>query len=188
MGNIALSLVGMGAPMLIAAIWVGGSVGYPGLFMFLAGLFIFGLSPEGRAAEAARKGRSTGGRAKGSIPSDARKLLELRLTEVLASAPGQEDMSVVGARATVESSGAIVHRATVTRIAAGAALAGPVGALVAGLAAKKKIDDRHIFVVIENPEGAQLLLAADKKRETEVRRWATRFNTWAGDLDSTGAS
>ncbi|MGI5401934.1 hypothetical protein ACQEVG_21315 [Streptomyces sp. CA-135486] len=181
-GNIGMGISCLGVLLLVIAIWAGSSFGYPGLFTFLAGLFVFGLSPEGRAAQGRRKATEQ------SLPSGARKLLDLRISGTHASAPGQESISIVGARAAVESSGAIARRATVTRMVAGAALAGPVGAVIAGLGAKKKIDDRHIFVVIENPSGAQLLLAADKKKDAEVRRWAARFNTWSSSDSGQDAS
>ncbi len=169
--SVGTGLAAVGLVLCIAAIWAGGSVGMPGLFLLLGGMFLFAVSPEGRKQQAQQV------EAKRSIPTLGRSLLGLRITDVQVFAVGQEPLELAGTVATVESAGSVAHRATATRVVAGAALAGPLGAVLAGVAAKKQVDDRTIFVVLTDRSGAQILAQADKQDEAAVRQWAARFNT-----------
>lgn len=173
----------IGAILLLSAIWAGGSTGWPGLFTSLAGLFVYSFSPEGRAAEAARKsGQAVQARTQvESVPAGGKRLLSLRIDSDMAYADGQLPICVKEARATVETSGTVTSRATMTRMVTGAIIAGPVGAII-GYGAKKKVDDRVIFVLIQDTEGSQILLSSGKENEAEVRRWAAQFNTWASNM------
>ncbi|MCX5215580.1 hypothetical protein OG689_41235 [Kitasatospora sp. NBC_00240] len=162
----------VGLLMCIAAIWAGGGIGWPGMVLLFAGMILVGTSPEGRKQQAQQA------EVKRSIPVLGRSLLGLRVTDGRVFAVDQEPLELAGTVATVESAGSVVHRATATRVVAGAALGGPLGAALAAVAAKKQVDDRTIFVVLTDPSGAQVLAQANKRDEAAVRQWVARFNTW----------
>jgi len=58
---------------------------------------------------------------------------------------------VAGVQAWVESAGDVDRRLSLTRTAAGGVMLGPVGALL-GAVAKKKVDDRQMFVMVQGPD------------------------------------
>lgn len=74
---------------------------------------------------------------------------------------------IAGARAIVETAGQLRSRMTMTRLA----MIGPFA-----LAAKKKIDERELYIYIDGAEGWQLMAKVDPKRSEEARRWVTEFN------------
>ncbi|MFB7724127.1 hypothetical protein [Nocardia sp. NPDC056100] len=169
-GNVGTVLLLIAIVLGICAIWGGPAFGVPPLLIFFPGIVLFGTSPEYKA----HGQRSAEAKA---LQTQREADPGIRISRGMVSAPGQEPISAAGARASVESSGALVKRATVTRIAAGGLLFGPVGAIAAGLGAKKTVEDRRLFVLVENAVGEQLIVEVHAKHEAEVRRWAVRFNT-----------
>lgn len=85
--------------------------------------------------------------------------------------------------ATVDTVGAIRDRATVTRVVAGAVLAGPVGAVVGGLL-RKRVDDRQVWLTITGGEQdwvVEVALGSQKQAQTfaaavnaAAAQWAAR--------------
>lgn len=73
--------------------------------------------------------------------------------------------------ATMET-GANLRRITATRVAAGAILAGPVGALVGALAQK---DQSKVYIALEVP-GDSHLIEMDARDETAARNFVRRIN------------
>lgn len=84
---------------------------------------------------------------------------------------------VTGVTATVDVSGAVNRRITATRAGAGFVLAGPIGALV-GAAARKKQDDREMFLLVEGPDFAWVEPVA-AKHHAAARQFAAQINTAA---------
>lgn len=81
-------------------------------------------------------------------------------------------------RATVESGGSIDRRTSATRVAAGALLTGGVGAII-GAIAKKKVDRRELYLVIEADEWAELV-ELKPKHGAQAREFAQKINLAAG--------
>jgi hypothetical protein len=81
-----------------------------------------------------------------------------------------ERYPVAGVTATVETAGDLGRRMSATRTVGGGLLLGPLGAVL-GAVAKKKTDDRQVFLLIEGPEFAW---AVDVKMERGVA--ATKAN------------
>jgi hypothetical protein len=65
----------------------------------------------------------------------------------------RDQRPVAEVRATVETAGEFGRRISATRTVGGGLLFGPLGA-VAGAVAKKKTDDRQVFLLIEGPDFA----------------------------------
>lgn len=80
-----------------------------------------------------------------------------------------EGGSLAGSRATVETSGEIESRFTVTRLA----MFGPFA-----LGMKKKRDKRQLFLTVEGEDFA-FMVSIDPKKEAEARQFAARLNTRA---------
>lgn len=79
---------------------------------------------------------------------------------------------MAGAVATFES-GADRGRPTLTRIGAGAIIAGPVGAIAGGLFKKNK---SKCYVTIVFPDGDTAIIDAPVKDETKLRKFAAEAN------------
>lgn len=79
-----------------------------------------------------------------------------------------------GTAATVQTAGQLRERTTATRVAAGAILAGPLGAVLGGLF-RKKIDDRTLFLTIEG-DGYAWVVEVDIKEERQARQFAAALN------------
>jgi hypothetical protein len=65
----------------------------------------------------------------------------------------REHHPVAGVTATVETAGDIGRRLSATRTIGGGVLLGPFGAVL-GAVAKKKTDDRQLFLLIQGPDFA----------------------------------
>lgn len=87
------------------------------------------------------------------------------------SVPGLS-RSVAGAVAEFES-GADQKRTTLTRVAAGAIVAGPAGAIVGGLFRK---DQSRVYVTISFPDGDVAVIDGPTKDERQLREFARVVN------------
>lgn len=83
-------------------------------------------------------------------------------------------------RASVEAGGSIDRRTSATRVAAGAVLTGGVGAIV-GAIAKKKVDKRELYLVIEADEWAELV-ELKPKHGAQAREFAQKINLAARNV------
>lgn len=79
---------------------------------------------------------------------------------------------IAGATAAFES-GADLGRPTLTRIGAGAIIAGPAGAVVGGLFRK---NTSRCYVTIEFPDGEAVIVEGPAKDETKLRQFAADVN------------
>lgn len=77
-------------------------------------------------------------------------------------------------RATVEAGGNIDRRTSATRVATGAILTGGVGAII-GAIAKKKVDKRELYLVVEADEWAELV-ELKPKHGAQARELAQAIN------------
>lgn len=82
-------------------------------------------------------------------------------------------MPVAGAVAEFESGATVGGRTTLTRVAAGAIVAGPVGAIVGGLFRK---DRNKIYVTTTFPDGKVVILEGPAKDESKLREFARKVN------------
>ncbi|GAA1579225.1 hypothetical protein [Leucobacter aridicollis] len=80
--------------------------------------------------------------------------------------------SIAGASALFES-GADHSRPTLTRIGAGAVIAGPAGAIVGGLFKKNTAKG---YVTVEFPDGEAVIIEGPAKDETKMRQFAADVN------------
>lgn len=80
---------------------------------------------------------------------------------------------IEGAKATMETGAQAASRMTATRVAAGAIVLGPLGALLGGMAKK---DMSKLFVVIELGDGRTVTAEVKAKHEAKVRRFVTAVN------------
>lgn len=87
---------------------------------------------------------------------------------------------VAGCNAQVDSGAAIQSRVTATRVAAGAVVAGPVGALVGALAKK---DRSRVYLAVTTPDD-HVLIEVKGKHETDARRFAANLNAAAAKYDT----
>lgn len=94
------------------------------------------------------------------------------------SVPGMS-RSATGAVAEFES-GADQKRTTLTRVAAGAIVAGPAGAIVGGLFRKNK---SRVYVTITFPDGDVAVIDGPVKDERQLREFARVVNV-AGKRDA----
>ena len=86
-----------------------------------------------------------------------------------------------GAEASVETAGALSERkrTTLTRLAVGGALLGPLGAVLAlGFPKRKKVDDRELYLLIE-AGAASCVLQVQPDDGARVRAFATQVNAAA---------
>ncbi len=82
----------------------------------------------------------------------------------------------------MDTAGALTHgvrsRRTLTRIAAGGVVAGPVGALAGAMLKKQtnvKVDSRELYLLIDGPDWA-VLQRCNPRSATAVRRFAQAIN------------
>lgn len=83
---------------------------------------------------------------------------------------------LAGAVAEFESGSDIGGRTTLTRVAAGAIIAGPVGAVVGGLFKK---DRNRVYVTITFADGEVAVVDAPAKHESKIRDFAAKVNAAA---------
>lgn len=83
-----------------------------------------------------------------------------------------ERLPIGGASASVED-GADTNRPTLTRVGAGAIIAGPLGAIVGGLVRK---DTSRIYVTVEFPDGRAVVIDAPRKDSAKAREFAAKVN------------
>lgn len=79
-----------------------------------------------------------------------------------------------GAVAEDESGADVGGRTTLTRVAAGAIIAGPIGAIVGGLFKK---DRNKCYVTITFPDGDVVVIDGPAKHESKLRDFAAKANT-----------
>lgn len=80
---------------------------------------------------------------------------------------------IAGAVAEFESGADVGGRTTLTRVAAGAIIAGPVGAIVGGMFKK---DRNRVYVSITFADGEVVVLDGPAKDEPKVRAFAHKLN------------
>lgn len=94
--------------------------------------------------------------------------------------------SLVGTHALVDTAGnlATKSRASLTRMAAGGLLLGPVGAVLSlGFKKHKNVDKRELYLLIESPEFASVV-QCDPDKGLQARQFAARVNTQAAHAAS----
>lgn len=89
----------------------------------------------------------------------------------LHSDPRFKKRSVSGATAAWEQGADAGSRTTLTRVAAGAIIAGPVGAIVGGMFKK---DRTKVYVTIEWPDGAVIVGEGPAKDESKARTFVEK--------------
>lgn len=80
---------------------------------------------------------------------------------------------VSGAVAEFETGADAGGRTTLTRVAAGAIIAGPLGAIVAGMFKK---DRNKIYVTVTFPDGDVAIIDAPAKDDSKLREFARKIN------------
>lgn len=80
---------------------------------------------------------------------------------------------VAGAVAEFESGAAVGGRTTLTRVAAGAIVAGPVGAIVGGMFKK---DRSKVYVTVTFPDGQVVVVDGPSKDESKLRQFAAEVS------------
>jgi len=88
----------------------------------------------------------------------------------------QQVRPVAGAVAEYEAGSATGGRTTLTRVGAGAIIAGPVGAVVGGMFKK---DNSKGYVSVTFPTGAVVALDGPLQDESEMRVFVQRVNEFA---------
>lgn len=91
---------------------------------------------------------------------------------------GRKRYPLAGARATVDTAGAIDRRVTATRLI----LTGP---FAFGL--RKKKDSRELFLMVEG-DGFAFVVELDPKRQKEARAFAAKLNAAAGRVMDEGST
>lgn len=86
-----------------------------------------------------------------------------------------ERRSVSGAKATVEAGASARSRMTATRVIGGAAILGPLGAILGGLAKK---DESKVFLIVEMRDGTVYTEEVRGRKEAEARKFAGMVNTY----------
>lgn len=81
--------------------------------------------------------------------------------------------SVAGVTAEYEGGSNVGSRTTATRVAAGAIVAGPVGAIVGGMFKK---DRNKVYVTVYFPSGESFTLVGPAKQDAQAREFARRIN------------
>ena len=84
--------------------------------------------------------------------------------------------SVVGADAEFESGASVGGRTTLGRVAAGAIVAGPIGAIVGGMFKK---DRAKVYVTTTFADGEVVILEGPAKDESQIRDFASKVNAAA---------
>lgn len=93
------------------------------------------------------------------------------------------DVPIDGVEADVDTEGALSvrRRTTLTRLAVGGALLGPLGAVLAlGFPKKRTVDGRELYLLIEAGP-ASCVLQVDPDAGPQVRTFAVQVNAAAGD-------
>lgn len=85
----------------------------------------------------------------------------------------QDIRPVAGAVAEYEAGSDIGGRTTLTRVVAGAVLAGPVGAILGGMFKK---DRSKGYVTVTFPDGAVVIIEGPLKDEPKLRTFARKVN------------
>jgi hypothetical protein len=103
---------------------------------------------------------------------------------------GMRKYPLAGARAWVDQSGGETSRVTGTRVLTGAVVAGPAGAIVGGLARKRK-DNRQLFLHVQG-DGYRLveeikLARSGPGTESANRRTVRKAEKLAAEITSKGA-
>ncbi|WP_030143861.1 hypothetical protein [Mycetocola saprophilus] len=80
---------------------------------------------------------------------------------------------VAGAEAVFENGADQGRKTTIGRVAAGAIIAGPVGAIVGGMFKKNK---NRVYVSITFPDGSVIIEDAPVKKEREAREFVSKIN------------
>lgn len=88
---------------------------------------------------------------------------------------GSEQHPIAGASAEFEL-GSSGNRSTLTRIAAGGLLAGPVGLIVGGMVKK---DKKKAYVTVTFADGQVVVIDGPKKDADKMRNFAARLNSIA---------
>lgn len=83
---------------------------------------------------------------------------------------------IAGAVAEYEAGSSVGGRTTLTRVAAGALLAGPAGAIVGGMFKK---DVSKGYVTTTFPDGTVVILEGPLKDESKLRQFAAKVNAAA---------
>lgn len=112
------------------------------------------------------------------VKAAARYGLQLDLPRDLVAATGQASGPFTRSLARVESHGQLSSRITATRIAAFGVFA---------LAARKKVDQRELYLTVEG-DGFQILLQVDPDLGAAARKFAAAYNTRSGTLVHDSAS
>lgn len=89
---------------------------------------------------------------------------------------GSDRRRVKGAKASVEAGAAARSRMTATRVIGGAAILGPLGAILGGLAKK---DESKVFLIIEMSDGTVFTEEVKGRHEGAARQFAGVVNTQA---------
>lgn len=89
---------------------------------------------------------------------------------------GSDRRRIKGARATVEAGAAARSRMTATRVIGGAAILGPLGAILGGLAKK---DESKVFLIVEMQDGTVFTEEVKGRHEGAARQFAGLINTQA---------
>lgn len=89
---------------------------------------------------------------------------------------GSERRRINGARASVEAGASARSRITATRVIGGAAILGPLGAILGGLAKK---DESKVFLIIEMGDGTVFTEEVKGRHEGAARKFAGVINTAA---------
>lgn len=87
---------------------------------------------------------------------------------------GGEWQNASSCTAYVETAGQLRERSTLTRVGAGAVIAGPVGAVLGALF-RKKVDEREVYLMVEGDKSAWLV-KVHPSRSMEARRFAVALN------------
>jgi hypothetical protein len=82
---------------------------------------------------------------------------------------------VSGTKATVEAGASARTRMTATRVLGGAAILGPLGAVLGGLAKK---DESKVFLIVEMRDGTVYTEEVRGRNEAEARKFAGMVNTF----------
>ena len=83
--------------------------------------------------------------------------------------------TIAGAKATVEAGASARARMTATRVIGGAAILGPLGAILGGLAKK---DESKVFLIVEMKDGTVYTEEVHGRKESEARKFAGMVNTY----------
>lgn len=95
---------------------------------------------------------------------------------------------IAGVRATIETAGELGRRMSATRTVGGGLLLGPVGAVL-GAVAKKKTDDRQVFLLVEGPDFAwavEVNLASGVGAKSANDRTVKKARTFAAAVTTAG--